>query len=49
VQLAQARGLELQAQTLLNQSIVELQRVDGSILTVNGVDLRTLGSKTLTL
>jgi HAE1 family hydrophobic/amphiphilic exporter-1 len=49
VQLAQARGLELQAQTLLNQSIVELQRVDGSILTANGVDLRTLGSKTLTL
>ncbi|MGB8909872.1 MAG: TolC family protein [Candidatus Cybelea sp.] len=49
VQLAQARGLELQAQTLLNQSIVELQRVDGSILTVNGVDPHTLGSKTLTL
>ncbi len=49
VQLAQARGLELQAQTSLNQSIVELQRVDGSILTVNGVDPRTLGSKTLTL
>ncbi|MGB6518320.1 MAG: TolC family protein [Candidatus Cybelea sp.] len=49
VQLAEARGLELQAQTLLNQSIVELQRVDGSILTVNGVDPRTLGSKTLTL
>jgi outer membrane protein len=47
VTLAQARGLELQAQTLLNQSIVELQRVDGSILTVNGVDPRTLGSKTL--
>ena len=32
VQLAEARGLELQAQTQLNQSIVELQRVDGSIL-----------------
>ncbi|MFY9665990.1 MAG: TolC family protein [Candidatus Cybelea sp.] len=47
VTLAQARGLELQAQTSLNQSIVELQRVDGSILTVNGVDPRTLGSKTL--
>ncbi|MGB9650411.1 MAG: TolC family protein, partial [Candidatus Cybelea sp.] len=46
VTLAQARGLELQAQTSLNQSIVELQRVDGSILTVNGVDPRTLGSKT---
>jgi outer membrane protein TolC len=47
VQLAQARGLELQAQTQLNQSIVELQRVDGSILTTNGVNLQTLGTETL--
>jgi len=47
VQLAQARGLELQAQTQLNQSVVELQRVDGSILTTNGVDLKTLGTQTL--
>ena len=30
-----------------NQSIVELQRVDGTILTVNDVNLQTLGSKTL--
>ncbi|MBV8066369.1 MAG: TolC family protein [Candidatus Eremiobacteraeota bacterium] len=47
VQLAEARGLELQAQTQLNQSIVELQRVDGTILTTNGVNLQTLGSQTL--
>ncbi len=47
LQLAQARGLELQAQTQFNQSIVELQRVDGTILTVNDVNLQTLGSKTL--
>jgi outer membrane protein TolC len=47
LQLAEARGLELQAQTQLNQSIVELQRVDGSILSVNGVNLQTLGTRTL--
>jgi len=47
VQLEQARGLELQAQTQLNQSIVELQRVEGTILTNNGVNLQTLGSQTL--
>jgi outer membrane protein TolC len=47
VQLAQARGLELRAQTQLNQSIVELQRVDGKILTNNGVNPQTLGTQTL--
>lgn len=47
VQLAQARGLELRAQTQLNQSVVELQRVDGTILTNNGVNLQTLGAQTL--
>ncbi|MGC9993301.1 MAG: TolC family protein [Candidatus Cybelea sp.] len=47
VTLAQARGLELRAQTQLNQSVVELQRVDGSILTTNGVNLQTLGTQTL--
>lgn len=47
VQVEQARGLELQAQTQLNQSIVELQRVDGTILTTNGVDLQTLGTRAL--
>ncbi len=47
VQLAQARGLELRSQTQLNQSVVELQRVDGTILSNNGVDLQTLGTQTL--
>jgi len=48
VELQQARGSELQAQTQLNQSIVELQRVEGSILTSNGVNVQTLGSQALT-
>jgi HAE1 family hydrophobic/amphiphilic exporter-1 len=47
VQLAQARGLELRSQTQLNQSVVELQRVDGTILINNGVNLQTLGTQTL--
>ena len=47
VQLAQARGLELHAQTQLNQSIVELQRVQGTILTENGVSLQSLGTQAL--
>lgn len=47
VELAQARGRELQAQTDLNKSVVELQRVQGTILTDNGVSLKTLGSKAL--
>jgi outer membrane protein TolC len=47
VQLEQARGRELQAQTELNQSIVELQRVEGTILTGNGVNVQTLGSQAL--
>ncbi|MGA8574588.1 MAG: TolC family protein [Candidatus Cybelea sp.] len=47
VELAAARGRELQAQTDLNKAVVELQRVRGTILTDNGVDLRTLGSKAL--
>ena len=47
VQLAQARGSELRAQTQLNQSVVELQRVEGTILTINGVNVQTLGSQAL--
>jgi outer membrane protein TolC len=47
VQLTEARGLELQAQTQLNQSVVELQRVNGTILESNGVNLQTLGTQTL--
>src|SRR5579863_597170 len=47
VELAQARGAELEAQTDLNKAVVELQRVEGTILTENGVNLKTLGSKAL--
>jgi HAE1 family hydrophobic/amphiphilic exporter-1 len=47
VDLEQARGQELQAQTDLNKSVVELQRVEGTILTDNGVNLKNLGSKAL--
>jgi outer membrane protein TolC len=47
VTLEEARGLELQAQTQLNQSIVELERVQGTILTMNGVDVQTLGAHAL--
>lgn len=45
VQLAGARGQELRAQTDLNEAIVEIQRVEGTILTANGVQLTTLGSQ----
>ncbi len=47
VQLTQARGRELTAQTQLNQSVVELQRVEGTILTTNRVNVQTLGSQAL--
>ena len=47
VELEQSRGLELRAQTDLNRAVVELQRVEGTILTTNGVNLKTLGSEAL--
>ena len=47
VQLAQARGSELRAQTQLDQSVVELQRVEGTILSGNGVSVQTLGTQAL--
>jgi len=47
VELEQARGEELQAQTDLNKSVVELQRVEGTILTDNGVTVQRLGTKAL--
>ncbi|HZY98158.1 MAG TPA: TolC family protein [Candidatus Baltobacteraceae bacterium] len=47
VELNQARGRELLAQTDLNKSVVELDRVEGTILANNGVDLRTLGTQAL--
>jgi HAE1 family hydrophobic/amphiphilic exporter-1 len=47
VQLAQARGLELRAQTDLNESIAELQRVEGTTFKINDVNLETLGTQAL--
>jgi outer membrane protein TolC len=47
VELEQARGQELQAQTDLNKAVVELQRVEGSILSDNGVKVQSLGSQAL--
>jgi outer membrane protein TolC len=47
VELEQARGQELQAQTDLNKAVVELQRVEGTILTDNSVNVQTLGGKAL--
>ena len=45
VELAQARGRELQAQTDLNKAVVELQRASGAILAANNVNLTTLGAE----
>jgi HAE1 family hydrophobic/amphiphilic exporter-1 len=43
LEVAQARGRELQAQTDLNKAVVELQRVSGDSLHLNNVNLDTLG------
>jgi outer membrane protein TolC len=48
VEFVQQEGLELQAQTDLNKAVVELQRVDGSILSQNNVSLPTLGTGAMT-
>ncbi|MGA8574586.1 MAG: TolC family protein [Candidatus Cybelea sp.] len=47
LQLDEARLRELQGQAQLNQSIVEIERVEGTILTSNSVDVQTLGSQAL--
>ena len=44
VQLANERGRELQAQTDLQNALVELDRVTGDILARNNVDVRGLGT-----
>ena len=44
VQLANERGRELQAQTDLENALVELDRVSGDILARNDVDVRNLGT-----
>jgi HAE1 family hydrophobic/amphiphilic exporter-1 len=46
-ELNQARLRELLAQTDLNKSVVELQRVEGTIIANNGVDLKTMGTQAL--
>ncbi len=48
VQLQENRGRELQAQTDLNKAVVELQRVSGTILHDNNVNLTSVGEETLT-
>ncbi|HEY5425928.1 MAG TPA: TolC family protein [Candidatus Tumulicola sp.] len=47
VELNQNRGRELLAQTDLNKAVVEIERVEGSILTKNGVNLQTMGTEAL--
>jgi len=47
VTFVQDEGLELEAQTSLNKAVVELQRVDGSILRQDGLSMKTLGSEAL--
>ncbi|MGP6159876.1 MAG: TolC family protein [Vulcanimicrobiaceae bacterium] len=47
IELANDRGLELQAQTDLQKAAVELDRVTGNILPRYGVNLSTLGNGTL--
>ncbi len=44
VQLEQARGAELQAQTDLNVAVVEIERASGTILAKNHVKLAALGT-----
>jgi len=44
VALANARGSELQAQTDLERSLVEIDRVSGNILAANHIDPSTLGT-----
>jgi len=47
VELNQNRGRELLAQTDLNKALVEIDGVEGTILTKNNVNLQTLGSEAL--
>ena len=44
LELANNQGRELQAQTDLNKSVVELDRVSGAILAHNGVDVKTVST-----
>ncbi len=44
VAMANQRGRELQAQSDVQKALVEIDRVTGSILANNGVDVRTIGT-----
>jgi outer membrane protein TolC len=46
IEVANNRGLELQAQTNLNKAVVQLQEATGSILSANNVNVTTVGSGT---
>ncbi|HTU82546.1 MAG TPA: TolC family protein, partial [Candidatus Acidoferrales bacterium] len=48
VELSQAEGQELQAQTELNKSVVEIQRVEGVVISQNRVNPNALGTQALT-
>ncbi len=47
IELADNRGLELQAQTDLNKAVVELQRASGTIASGNDVDITNVGEGAL--
>lgn len=47
IELADNRGRELQAQTDLNNAVVDLQQATGTILTDNNVNLTTVGTGAL--
>lgn len=47
IELADNRGLELQAQTDLNKAVVELERATGTILTANNVNVTNVGEGAL--
>ncbi len=46
VQLAESRGLELQAQTNLNKAVVGLEQATGSILSINHISVDNIGKGT---
>ncbi len=47
LEVANNRGRELQAQTDLNNAVVELNRVSGTLFTAYNVEAQSLGAKTL--
>jgi outer membrane protein TolC len=47
LEVANNRGRELQAQTDLNNAVVELNRVGGTVFAAYNIDASTLGAQTL--